>query len=318
MYVSETGIGTPFKKGQIKPYGSIALEPAATVLNYGQGLFEGMKVLRTASGRCVLFRPEKNAERAAGGCERLLMSPIPKDVFLDGVVETARANSHWIPPAGQGALYLRPVIFGSGPSLGVAPSDWYHFIVYASPVGAYFKGGASSGGVALEVSSGFHRAAPKGVGNVKSISNYAPAYQAQSLAKKAGFADALFLDTTDTLVEEAGAANFFVVDKSGTVRTPALGSILPGVTRESVLTLARDLGLRVQEGPLPIAEVMEAKEAWCTGTAAVISPVGSVTYKGKKKEFAAPDVSKKIYKLFDAILEGKEADKHGWVVDLYA
>ncbi len=271
-------------------------------------------VLRTSSGRLVLFRPDRNAERAAAGCARLQMAALPSAVFMDGVVRTAIANSHWTPPHGQGALYLRPMVFGSGASLGVAPSEWYHFVVYASPVGAYFK---AEGGVALEVSDTFHRAAPKGVGNVKSISNYAPAYQSQMLAKKRGFADALFLDTTDTNVEEAGASNFFVVDKSGTVRTPNLGSILPGVTRDSVLTLARDLGLKVKEGPLPIAEVMEAQEAWCTGTAAVITPVGSVTYKGKRKDFAAPSVSKRIHKLFDDILEGREKDKHNWIVDLY-
>jgi branched-chain amino acid aminotransferase group II len=274
------------------------------------------KALRSSSGRCVLFRPEKNAERAAAGCDRLLMPKISSEVFLDGVIQTARANSHWIPPNGQGSLYLRPIIFGSGAGLGVAASEWFHFVVFASPVGSYFKSGAGSG-VALEVSETFHRAAPKGVGNVKSISNYAPAYQAQAAAKKRGFSDALFLDTTDTNVEEAGAANFFVVDKSGVVRTPSLGSILPGVTRDAVLTLARDLGFKVREGPLPIAEVMEAQEAWCTGTAAVISPVASVTYKGNKKEFAAPNVSKKIHKLFDDILEGREKDTHKWIVNLF-
>ncbi len=313
MYVSETALGTPFAKGRVKPYGALALEPAATVLNYGQGLFEGMKVTRAANDRAFLFRPKMNAARAAAGCERLMMPALAEDVFLDGVVLTARANEAWIPPAGMGSLYLRPLVIGTGPGLGVNPSSWYHYIVYASPVGPYFKGGSAGAGIALEVSSSFHRAAPKGVGNTKSITNYAPAFQAQLLAKRNGFADALFLDTTDLLVEEAGAANFFVVDKSGTVRTPGLGSILPGVTRDSVIALAKQLGFKVLEGPLAITEVMEAQEAWCTGTAAVITPVGSVTYKGKKKEFASANVSKKIYDMFQSILSGEKP--HEWLMD---
>jgi len=311
--VSETPLGTPFAKGQIKPYGAIAMEPAATVLNYGQGLFEGMKVSRSTSGKPFLFRPKMNAARAASGCARLLMPELSETVFMDGVVETVRANASWIPPHGQGSMYLRPIVIGTGAALGVATSSWFQYIVYASPVGPYFKNATGGTGIALEVSSTFHRAAPKGVGNTKSITNYAPAFQAQMLAKKNGFADALFLDTTDTNVEEAGAANFFVVDKNGVVRTPSLGSILPGVTRDSVITLAKELGFKVLEAPLPIAEVMEAKEAWCTGTAAVITPVGSVTYKGKRKDFEAPNVSKKIYDRFQAILSGEKP--HEWLVD---
>jgi branched-chain amino acid aminotransferase len=315
MYVSETPLGTPFAKGQVKPYGPIAMEPAATVLNYGQGLFEGMKVTRSSSGKPQLFRPTMNAARARAGCARLLMPEVSEEVFMDGVTKTVRANEAWIPPHGLGALYLRPIVIGTGAGLGVATSSWFQFIVYASPVGQYFKS-ANAGGISLEVSSTFHRAAPKGVGNTKSISNYAPAFQAQLLAKKNGFADALFLDTTDTNVEEAGAANFFVVDKKGVIRTPSLGSILPGVTRDAVITLAKELGFAVHEAPLAITEVMEAKEAWCTGTAAVITPVGSVTYKGKRKDFEPPTVSKKIYDRFQSILTGEKA--HPWLVDPFA
>ena len=314
MYVSETPLGTPFAKGSMRPYGPISLEPAATVLNYGQGLFEGMKAMRNSSGGVSMFRPDRNAARAANGCERLLMPKMAEDVFFDGVFQTVRANAHWIPPAGVGSLYIRPIITGTGPSLGVAPSPSFHFIVYACPVGAYFKPGAASKGIDLRVCETFHRAAPKGAGNTKSISNYAPAFKAQQEAKGDGYAEAIFLDTTDRYVEEAGAANFFVVDKSGVVRTPGLGSILPGVTRESVLRLAADLGLEVREGPLHVDEVMQAREAWCAGTAAVISPVGSVTYKGHKHEYQTTETSDRIHKLFKEILDGKHPS-YNWIVD---
>jgi branched-chain amino acid aminotransferase len=263
-----------------------------------------------------MFRPDRNAARAAAGCERLLMPKMSHEVFLDGVFECVKANSHYIPPAGQGSLYVRPLVIGTGASLGVGASPWYHYVVYCSPVGSYFKGGAAADGINLEVSETYHRASPMGVGNTKSITNYAPAFEAQKAAKSRGFADALFLDTTNQYVEEAGAANVFVLDKEGVVRTPGLGSILPGVTRESVIALSKDLGLEVREGPLGIEEVMEAREAWCTGTAAVITPVGSVTYKGRKHSFdASSPLSRKIYDTFQAIINGTIPDKNGWLVN---
>jgi branched-chain amino acid aminotransferase len=215
---------------------------------------------------------------------------------------------------------LRPLLFGSGAQLGVAASHSYTFCIFASPVGPYFKGGLK--GIDLLVSD-WHRAARKGSGSTKAIGNYAPVFKAQKEAKLNGFTEALFLDgAQDRYVEEAGASNFFALMKDGTLHTPELtGSILPGVTRESVINLARKLGVRVSERKLPIEEVFQAKEAFCTGTGAVITPVASVTQDGKKVVFGDGQVgalTKELYHILTGIQTERVPDEFGWLHDPYA
>mmetsp|Transcript_31225 Transcript_31225/g.57075 ORF Transcript_31225/g.57075 Transcript_31225/m.57075 type:complete len:353 (+) Transcript_31225:85-1143(+) len=320
MYVAEVQNGQSWVPGEIKPYGNISMEPGACVLNYGQGLFEGMKAQRTPDGEIVLFRPDCNAERLQMGAQRLGMTPVPADMFVDAIKSVTQANLDWIPPAGKGALYIRPCLMGTGGILGVAPAPSFTFIVYACPVGLYFKKGLSP--ICLKVSDEFHRAAPGGVGGVKAIGNYAPGMMPAGAAKKEGFDELLYLDSVEhKYVEEAGAANFFC-RKGNTVYTPVLlGTVLPGVTRRSVLQLAKDMGYEVKEDRLDIEFAITADEAWCTGTAAVIAPIGKVEYKGKMIVFNEGKIGDATGKLYEALTQTQllqREDKHGWVVKVEA
>eukprot|EP01102_Stenamoeba_stenopodia_P001441 TRINITY_DN11252_c0_g1_i3.p1 TRINITY_DN11252_c0_g1~~TRINITY_DN11252_c0_g1_i3.p1 ORF type:complete len:312 (-),score=44.20 TRINITY_DN11252_c0_g1_i3:103-1038(-) len=309
-----------WEKAEVKPYGPLALEPAATVLNYGQGIFEGIKAYRTVNDRIRVFRPAANGKRFAEGAKSFLMPPVPSDVFLDAINKIVVANSSWVPPLDKGALYLRPLLFGSGPQLGVAPSHKYTFCIFACPVGPYFKEGLK--GIHLLVSE-WHRAARKGSGGTKAVGNYAPCFKSQKEAKNKGYSEALYLDSAqERYVEEAGASNFFCVFPDNTVHTPELsGSILPGVTRESIISLARKKGLRVYERKLPIDDVMQAKEAFCTGTGAVITPVASVTWGAEKSIFNSGEVgplTRDLYKTLTGIQTEKEPDDFGWLHDPFA
>lgn len=321
MYVANTPKGSDFSRGEIRKYGPLELEPAATVFSYGQSLFEGLKAFRTANNRIVIFRPTENCKRMNEGAARFLMSPIPEDVFMDGIKETVKANAHYVPPFGKGALYLRPIVFGSGPALGVAPSPVFTFVIYASPVGNYFKGGIR--GINLITSEDVHRAAPKGAGSVKAAGNYAPCFQIQQASKKAGYDEVLFLDAKeDKYVEEAGASNFFCVTPDDTIHTPALrGTILPGVTRKSLIHLAREKGIKVNEGSVSIDTVCQAKEAFCSGTGASVTPVASVTYKGNKYLFNNGEVGKVTRDLYDTLVgiqTERVPDNYGWLYDPFA
>jgi len=314
MYVSTTKQGDVFKKGEIKPYGPLSLYPSAGVLNYGQGIFEGLKAFRTSKDRCVVFRPKDNSKRFNDGADRFLMSKVPEDVFLYAIDEIVKANSHWIPPSGRGALYLRPLLFGSGAQLGVAPSKEYTFTIYASPVGRYFKGKLK--GIDLLVTD-VHRAAPRGSGSVKAIGNYVPAFQTQKGAKEQGYSEVLFLDAKeDKYVEEAGASNFFVVGKDEKLYTAELNSILAGVTRSSIIQLAKDRGMKVVEGKISIEQVLDAKETFCSGTGASVTPVASITYKGNKVVYGNGEVGKITQEFYNTILDIQNEripDKHNWL-----
>lgn len=320
MYVSETTKGVPFPKGSLRPYGPLSLEPAATVLNYGQGLFEGAKAFRTAKNRIVLFRPHENSKRLNYGASKFVMPPVPEEVFMHGVDEVVRANSQWVPPVDQGALYLRPVLFGSGAALGVSPSPSYTFCIWVSPVGPYFKGGRVTP-IALLASNATHRASPKGSGEVKAIGNYAPCFLTQKQAKEQGFAEVLFLDAKEEkYVEEAGASNFFCVTKERVIMTPGLsGTILPGITRNSIATLMRDRGYTVVDNRrLPLSVVCSAEEAFCSGTGASVTPVGSITYEGKKYllgDGRVGEITKEATKALLDIQMEKAEDKYGWLHD---
>lgn len=277
MYIARCDQGGEWDSGSMHPFGDVSMSPAAGVLNYGQGIFEGMKAYRTIKDRVVLFRPEKNAARAVSSAERVCIPPVPEKKFLDAVVRVVQDNIDYVPPREKGSLYIRPVIWGTGPVLGVAPAPSYTFLIYVTPVGPYFKTGLRC--LNLKITNDFHRAALKGTGGDKVIGNYAASLYPQRLAKQAGFDEAIFLNAeSEDYIEEIGSANLFAV-KDGILRTPGLdGSILPGVTRDSVLTLARKMmNMEVREGNLSVKEFMSAEEVFISGTAVVVTPVGRIT-----------------------------------------
>jgi len=319
MYVSKCNINGTWEKGELVPFNNISISPAATILNYGQGLFEGMKAYRTENNEIIMFRPEENARRAANGCLRLSMPEISENIFLDGVKSIVRDNIDYIPSTDKGALYVRPIIFGSGEGLGVAPSSEYTFMVYCSPVGPYFKGGLSP--IKLIVTDDYHRAPLKGTGGVKAVGNYVPGMLPSGQAKKQGYAEVIYLDAAEEkYIEEVGAANFFAIYGNKLITPKLTGSILPGITRNSVLFLAKNrLGMEIEERKIDIEEALKADEVFCAGTAAIISPIGSIKYQNKEYEFSKSDVGKitrQLYDILTGIQFGETEDEYGWITKL--
>ena len=319
MYVARCELGEEWKSGSIVPFDELRISPAAGVLNYGQGLFEGMKAYKWDNGNIMMFRPEKNAERAARGCSRLSMPEIPKNLFLDAAKKVVRDNADYIPNTKQGALYVRPIIFGCGEGVGVAPSTEYMFVVYVSPVGPYFKRGLAP--IKLIVTNDYHRAPLKGTGGVKAIGNYVPGMLPSGLAKKQGYAEVIYLDAAEEkYIEEVGAANFFAII-DGKVITPELtGSILPGVTRESILDLAHEkMGMEIEERRISVDEALSADEVFCAGTAAIIAPIGSINYRGKEHIFSdgvVGRITKELYDVLTAIQFGNGKDEFRWMTEI--
>ena len=319
MYRARCELGGEWQPGELQPFQNLELSPAACVLNYGQGLFEGLKAYRANDGRILLFRPAMNAARLRNGCRRLSMPPVPEDIFLSAVHDVVSENADFIPPNNDGALYIRPLVFGSGAILAVAPAPEFTFLVFTSPVGPYFKGGLTP--IRLLVTQDFHRAAPKGTGGVKAIGNYAPGMLPSGHAKLKGYAEVVYLAAAeDRYIEEVGAANFFALF-GDTLVTPALnGSILPGVTRDSVLQLAAErFGLQVEERDVSINEALGADELFCSGTAAVISPIGCISHEGEDHQFSGGEVgprTRALYEALTAIQHGDASDEFGWVVEV--
>ncbi len=319
MYVAKCKLGGEWKTGKLIPFENLSLSPAAGVLNYGQGLFEGMKAYKWEDGRIAMFRPEMNAERAANGCVRLSMPEIPSSLFLDAVKKVVRDNTDYIPNTEQGALYVRPIIFGSGEGVGVAPSTEYSLIVYVTPVGPYFKGGLTP--IKLVVTNDYHRAPLKGTGGVKAIGNYVPGMLPSGLAKENGYAEVIYLDAAEEkYIEEVGAANFFAV-MNGKIVTPELtGSILPGITRDSILHLAKNkMGLEVEERRISVDEALDADEVFCAGTAAIVAPIGSINYQGKEHIFSEGEIGEitnELYNDLTGIQFGTTNDKFGWMTEI--
>lgn len=317
MYMSEWSEGKGWDQGALKPYGPLQLMPSAQVLNYGQSVFEGMKAQRTPSGSIVLFRPDRNAARIAAGAARLSMPPFPESRFVEAVAECVKSNADYVPPLGKGALYLRPLLMGSGPILGLGPAPSYTFAIYAAAVGSYFKSGQLTP-IDLIVEEHFHRAAPGGMGGTKAAGNYSPVLVTQLDAKKNHYADVVYLDAkTDTYLEEVSSCNIFV-RKGKTIKTPPLGgTILPGVTRDSIIQLARRLGYDVHEEPVSVHEAMEADEVFTTGTAVVVCSVGSLTYKGNRRSYvedgAAGSTALELYTALTQLQTGQAEDPFGWV-----
>lgn len=315
MYMNTCEAEGVWGEGEILPFGNVSMSPAAGVLNYGQGLFEGLKAQRTIENEIVLFRPEANGKRLAEGAARLLMPPFPLEKFLKAIKEVVKKNEHFVPPYGKGSLYLRPCLWGTGPVLGVAPSSAYTLVIFACPVGPYYKGGLEP--VKFKITTEFHRAATHGLGHVKFIGNYSGGLAVSRAAKKEGFSGCIFLDAReDKYIEEVETSNFFcLVD--GKLLTPKLGSILPGVTRDCVIRLGREiLGLEVIEKNISVTEAQKASECFCSGTAAVITPIGAIHYQGQEttfNDFKVGPFTQKIYDLLTKIQRREVEDPYGWV-----
>ncbi|XXG63971.1 hypothetical protein AAC387_Pa05g2043 [Persea americana] len=316
MYIMKCSSDEKFSPGKLNRYGNIELSPSSGVLNYGQGLFEGLKAYRKEDGRLLLFRPEENARRMQMGAERMCMPSPSTHQFLHAVKQTVLANRRWVPPQGKGSLYVRPLLIGTGPVLGLAPAPDYTFLIYASPVGNYFKERLP---LNLFVDDDYHRASPGGTGGVKTISNYAPVLKAQTQAKKKGFSDVIFLDSVNKrFLEEASSCNIFII-KDNVISTPSTqGTILAGITRKSIIEIALKYDYQVEERPVPVEELLNADEVFCTGTAVVVAPVGSVTYHGKRVEYRSgvQTVSHQLYSALTSIQMGLVEDTMGWTVEI--
>ena len=296
----------------------ITISECACVLQYAQTIFEGLKAYTTEDGHVVCFRPDLNAERMQQSAERLEMPILPKDRFVDAVVQTVEANMDYVPPYGSGAtLYVRPYMFGSNAVIGVAPAEEYQFRVFCTPVGPYFKGGAKP--ITIRVSD-FDRAAPHGSGHIKAGLNYAMSLHAIVDAHKKGFDENMYLDpATRTKVEETGGANFLFVTKDNKVVTPKSDSILPSITRRSLMYVAEKyLGLEVEQREVYLDEVKDFAECGLCGTAAVISPVGKIVDHGKEICFPSGmdemgPITKKLYDTLTGIQMGRMEAPEGWI-----
>ena len=307
--------------GKLTDDANVVINECAGVLQYAQTVFEGMKAYTTEDGRIVTFRPDLNAKRMADSARRLEMPVYPEDKFVEAIEKTIKANAGYVPPYGSGAtLYVRPYMFGSNPVIGVKPADEYQFRVLTTPVGPYFKGGAKP--ITIKVSD-FDRAAPHGTGHIKAGLNYAMSLHAIVTAHKEGFDENMYLDAaTRTKVEETGGANFIFVTKDNKVVTPKSDSILPSITRRSLMTVAKDyLGLEVEEREIYFEEVKDFAECGLCGTAAVISPVGKIVDHGTEIAFPSGmtemgPVTKKLYDTLTGIQMGHIEAPEGWIREI--
>ncbi|CDE69386.1 branched-chain amino acid aminotransferase [Jutongia sp.] len=297
---------------------TITISECAGVLQYAQTVFEGLKAYTTEDGHVVCFRPDLNAERLEQSAKRLEMPTFPQDRFVDAIVQTVKANIDYVPPYGSGAtLYIRPYMFGTNAVIGVKPADEYQFRVFTTPVGPYFKGGAKP--ITIRVSD-FDRAAPHGTGHIKAGLNYAMSLHAIVDAHNQGFAENVYLDAaTRTKIEETGGANILFITKDNKVVTPKSNSILPSITRRSLLIVAKEyLGLEVEEREVYLDEVKDFAECGLCGTAAVISPVGKINDHGKEICFPSGmeemgPITKKLYETLTGIQMGRIEAPKGWI-----
>ena len=319
-YVSNYKHGA-WDEGGLTSDANVVINECAGVLQYAQTVFEGLKAYTTEDGRIVTFRPDLNAERLIASSERLEIPAITKEKFLDAIDQVVAANAAFVPPFGSGAtLYIRPYIFASNPVIGVKPAEEYQFRIFCTPVGPYFKGGAKP--ITIKVSD-FDRAAPHGTGHIKAGLNYAMSLHAIMTAHAEGFDENMYLDAaTRTKVEETGGANILFVTKDNKVVTPKSDSILPSITRRSLMTVARDyLGLEVEEREVYFDEVKDFAECGLCGTAAVISPVGKIYDHGREISFPAGmkemgPVTKKLYETLTGIQMGHIEAPEGWIREI--
>ena len=319
-YVSNFKNGA-WDEGGLTTDANISISECAGVLQYAQTVFEGLKAYTTEDGRIVTFRPDLNAERLEQSAKRLEIPVFPKERFIDAVVETVKANAAYVPPFGSGAtLYLRPFMFGSNPVIGVKPADEYQFRIFATPVGPYFKGGVKP--LTIRVCD-FDRAAPCGTGHIKAGLNYAMSLHAIVDAHNQGYDENMYLDAkTRTKVEETGGANFLFVTKDGKVVTPKSNTILPSITRRSLIYVAKEyLGLEAEEREVYVDELGDFAECGLCGTAAVIPPVGKIV--NHDKEICLPSgmtemgpITKKLYDTLTGIQMGRIEAPEGWIKEI--
>jgi branched-chain amino acid aminotransferase len=305
----------------IKKYQPFCLDPASMVLHYGQAIFEGLKAYRGKDDQIYLFRPAANFERLNASATRLCMPTIPVDDVLDALKELVRLDQAWIPSAPGASLYIRPAMIATEAGLGVRPASQYLFFIIKGPVGAYYPEGFNP--VKIYVTDKYVRAVRGGVGEVKTAGNYAASIMAAVEAQRAGYTQVLWLDAIERrYIEEVGTMNIFFVINGEVITPPLSGSILPGITRDSVLRLTRDWGLRVSERPITIDEVIDAsrdgslQEVFGTGTAAVISPVGALFYKENQYIINGEqtgDLSKRLFSELQEIQYGRRKDPYGWM-----
>ena len=304
--------------GELTTDSTLHIHEGSTALHYGQQCFEGLKAYRCKDGSINLFRPDQNAKRMQNTCDRLLMPQVPTELFIRACKEVVKANKKWVAPYGTGAtLYLRPFVIGVGENIGVRPAPEYLFCVFCCPVGAYFKGGMKPSNFLV---ADYDRAAPHGTGGVKVGGNYAASLLPHELAAKRQFADAIYLDPkTHTKIEEVGAANFFGITRDNKFITPRSDSILPSITKYSLLHLAKErLGMETIEGDVYINELDKFAEAGACGTAAVISPIGGIQYGDDFHVFYSETevgpITKRLYDELTGIQFGDVEAPEGWIV----
>jgi branched-chain amino acid aminotransferase len=311
--------GKGWYDARVEARAPIPMDPATAVLHYAQEIFEGLKAYKTADGGVSMFRPDANAARFRRSAERMAMAPLPDELFTGSLRELVSIDRDWIPTGEDGSLYLRPFMYASEVFLGVKPSAEYLYVVIASPVGSYFKSGVKP--VAVWVSQDYTRAAPGGTGAAKCGGNYAASLVAQAQAVERGYEQVVFLDAVERrYVDELGGMNIFFVYDDGTLVTPPCGgTILAGITRDSVMTLARDNGMRVVERPFAFDEWQEdfrtgrLTEAFACGTAAVVTPIGRVGWAGGELTMAAGEVTGRLRAQLVDIQRGRTPDPYGWV-----
>lgn len=318
-YISRWKDGS-WDEGNLVEDNKLAISEASTGLHYGQQCFEGLKAYRTKDGKIQLFRPDKNAERMQESCSRIRMPEVPVDKFIDACKQVVKANEGWVPPYGSGAtLYVRPFIFGCGDTIGVSPAPEYIFSVFCMPVGPYFKGGMAPVNF---VTTEYDRAAPAGTGKAKVGGNYAASLMPHEEAAGKGFADCIYLDpATHTKIEEVGAANFFGITKDNKFVTPKSASILPSITKYSLLHVAKEyMKLETEETDVLIDNLDLFKEAGACGTAAVITPIGGIQHKDDFHVFYSEDevgpVTKELYDTLVGIQLGDVKAPEGWIYEV--
>ena len=321
MFVMEYDTGRGWHSARIQPYGPFTLDPAALVLHYAQEIFEGLKAFRRADGSIALFRPKDNIARFNRSARRLCMPEIDEDFFFHALKELIRLEADWVPHSEGTSLYIRPTMIATQPVLGVKPSDQYLCYIILSPVGPYYKGGFKP--VRIWISDEHVRSAPGGTGEAKTGGNYAASLLAAREAAEKGFDQVLWLDAVERkYVEEVGSMNICFVYDDKIITSPLRGTILDGITRRSILTLAREMGLEIEERAMTVDEIIEGAasgrltEAFGTGTAAVVSPVGQFTYHDRTVTLGDNQVGPMTMKFYDAltgIQYGRHPDPHNWV-----
>jgi branched-chain amino acid aminotransferase len=324
MFLADYDTQGGWGKGRIEPYHQLSLDPAAAVLHYGQEIFDGLKAFRAVDGRVRLFRPKRHAERLVSSARRMCIPPLDVDQVLDSFVSLVSLERDWVPNTLGTSLYVRPTIIATEPFLGVRPAATYLYYLILSPVGAYYSTGLRQ--LKILVEEQYVRAAQGGVGAAKTGGNYAASLLAGETARLQGYDQVLWLDGLQRgYIDEVGTMNIMVRIGDEVLTPPLSGTILPGVTRDSVLTLLRDWGIRVSERPVGIDEVVDAaangtlREVWGTGTAAAISPVGELGYKGQSIVINGGQTGEWTQRLFDAlrgIQYGTGPDVHGWMLDV--